>query len=183
MFDELQKRVPNFIVSLSETIAWCSAQNPISEIHESDEIKEKQALGKSGAEMSQLRSPSLRPHNLEFRNNPAERVAVVNGVAEKRAIQLKAGHRYPLALIDNLSGGKLLLYSPDDNLSDGAAQCSSKGFFDVNNIPPWDTWICFFERYLVSWVPPRLLPLASAGIDVNPEQCILWTSQIGAPSA
>lgn len=29
-------------------------------------------------------------------------------------------------------------------------------------------------NYLVAWVPQDFIPLASAGIDVNPEQCILW---------
>ena len=29
-------------------------------------------------------------------------------------------------------------------------------------------------NYLVAWVPPDFIALASGGIDVNPEQCILW---------
>jgi hypothetical protein len=28
--------------------------------------------------------------------------------------------------------------------------------------------------YLVAWVPPNFIQLASAGIAVNPEACILW---------
>jgi hypothetical protein len=34
-----------------------------------------------------------------------------------------------------------------------------------------------FEEYLVSWVPPQLLELANAGVEVNPEQCILWAPE------
>ncbi len=52
----------------------------------------------------------------------------------------------------------------------------TKGFFDVNNVPPWDTWVCYLDRYLVSWVPPVLEELASAGIRVNPEECIQWAT-------
>jgi len=69
-----------------------------------------------------------------------------------------------------------LLYAPDENLFDGAAKYSSKGFFDFNNVPPWDMWIRYLDNYLVSWVPPVLDELASAGIEVNPEQCIQWAT-------
>ena len=57
---------------------------------------------------------------------------------------------------------------------DGAAKYSSNGFFDVNNVPPWDIWVAFSEQTLVSWVPPMLLELAQKGIDANPEGCIRW---------
>jgi hypothetical protein len=125
----------------------------------------------------QLRSPSLRPSPFGYPQAPAERVQIVEAVAEKRATQLHLEHRYPLALVGDLAGGRLLKYAPSENLCDGAAQYSTKGFFDVDNIPPWDTWICFIEPYLISWVPPRLLDLANTGIDANPEQCILWARE------
>jgi len=84
-----------------------------------------------------------------------------------------------------------LAYFPDENLFDGVAEQVSKGFFDVNNIPPYDTWVWMvrnvrtFEyadgakgeteaNYLVAWVPPEFIPLARAGVDANPEGCILW---------
>jgi len=44
----------------------------------------------------------------------------------------------------------------------------------VNNVPPWDTWVAFSEKMLVSWVPPALIDVAQMGIDVNPEECIGW---------
>ncbi|MGA9980778.1 MAG: hypothetical protein WBQ08_19315 [Candidatus Sulfotelmatobacter sp.] len=96
---------------------------------------------------------------------------------------MRTERRYPSTVIPDLAGGRLLLHAPDDNLCDGAAQCSSKGFFDVDNIPPWDTWVCFSGKYLVSWVPPRLLELANQGVDTNPEQCILWAPDAGLPNA
>jgi hypothetical protein len=90
-----------------------------------------------------------------------------------------------------LCGGRLLAYFPDDNLADGIAEAESDGFFDVNNAPPYDTWVWMvrnlrkFEyadgekgemeaNYLVAWVPPDFVPLASGGVKVNPEACILW---------
>jgi hypothetical protein len=72
------------------------------------------------------------------------------------------------------TSGRLLLYCPQENLACGAAEVSSNGFFDVNNVPPWDIWVDFSEQTLVSWVPAGLLKAAQMGIDVNPEECIRW---------
>ncbi len=82
----------------------------------------------------------------------------------------------------SLEGGRLLIYFPDLDLADGAAEAESRGYFDVNNAPPWDTWIAMVmdaggdEKYpyLVSWVPREFLSAVQKGIDVNPEQCIRW---------
>jgi hypothetical protein len=75
---------------------------------------------------------------------------------------------------DTSVGGRLLLYTPSENLACGAAEASSNGFFDVNNVPPWDIWVEFSEGTLVSWVPPALTDVAQMGIYVNPEACIRW---------
>lgn len=81
------------------------------------------------------------------------------------------------------SRGRLLVYFPDANLSDGAAEVASQEFFDIYNAPPWGTWIGYFEdpggdesygSYVVAWVPEPLVPIVSSGIDVNPEECIAW---------
>lgn len=125
----------------------------------------------------QLRSPILRPSGATFASGRSEQIHVVEDVVKRRAAQLHSERRYPSSLLGSLEGGRLLLYAPDENLFDGAAQYSSKGFFDVNNVPPWDTWVCFFEQYLVSWIPPQLVELANQGIDANPEGCILWARE------
>ena len=114
-----------------------------------------------------------------FPSTEAERVRVVETVADNRAHKL--GARKDQGKFEGLADGRLLLYSPDENLFDGAAMVASNGFFDVDNIPPWDTWICFVGRYLVSWVPPQHLELANSGIEVNPEGCILWAPEAGLP--
>ena len=81
------------------------------------------------------------------------------------------------------SRGRLMVYFPDADLCDGAAELESDGFFDAYNTPPWDTWVAFFQdvggepsyyRYVIAWVPPQLVELAGRGIEVNPEQCIAW---------
>jgi hypothetical protein len=90
-----------------------------------------------------------------------------------------------------MSYGRLLLFDPDGTLSDGAASEASNGFFDVDNVPPWDTWVWYaedrdiskggwtmFASYLVAWVPPHALELVEAGIWVNPEECIRWAAAV-----
>jgi hypothetical protein len=125
----------------------------------------------------QLRSPVLDPGCTCFPSGRFQQLSVVDQLSTRRAEQLRLEHRYPVDPPLSFHDGKFLLYAPNENLFDGAAQYSSKGFFNVDNVPPWDTWVCFFGEYLVSWVPPQLLELANAGVEANPEQCILWAPE------
>jgi hypothetical protein len=82
----------------------------------------------------------------------------------------------------DLGGGRLLVYFPDVNLCYGASEDETNGFFDIDNVPAWDTWVAYFAvgnrhsngSYLISWIPPQLVELVSSGIYVNPEECIVW---------
>jgi hypothetical protein len=80
-----------------------------------------------------------------------------------------------------------MIYFPNNDLACGAAEQETAGFFDVNNVPPWDTWVTYFQdqqqnidsfdnEYLIAWIPPAFVDLANEGINVNPEQCIMWLS-------
>ena len=81
-----------------------------------------------------------------------------------------------------VAGGRLIAYSPDFNLACGVSEVETKGYFDVNNTPPWDTWVALldapnaehWESSLIAWVPPIFVPLVQAGIKVIPESCVLW---------
>lgn len=82
--------------------------------------------------------------------------------------------------------GRFMLHFPDENLTDGAAELASDGFFDVFNVPPVDTWVSWFveegrplveRRYLLCYVPSWALLSARAGIEVNPEACIVWLDE------
>lgn len=126
---------------------------------------------------AQLRSGPLKPSfNMdEFGKN--ERWAdAVEEVLAKRSQLL--GKVCPPEKAKPETEGRLLLFVPSDTLMDGAAKYSSNGFFDVNNVPPWDTWVSFSDRTLVSWVPPVLIETAQRGIDANPEACIRWVDEV-----
>jgi hypothetical protein len=155
--------VKQFKVRLAQTIFWCASR--------ADRANPATAL----------RTPELRPRLLE-----ENRSSAVNTVVCAR--QLFGGVDIRKATIPTaLGGGRLLVYFPNDDLACGAAEHETAGFFDVNNVPPWDTWVDFLEdqqpnidsfdtEYLVAWVPPELVSLADQGIAANPEQCILWLS-------
>ena len=121
----------------------------------------------------QMRTQSLRPQS-EFlsRQTVGVHEDIVEDVCERRAELLQRESRRALIDGSGQTGGKILLYAPDENLCDGAAKYTSKGFFDAHNVPPWDCWVCFDGIYLVSWVPEALVAPANAGIFVNPEHCI-----------
>ncbi len=137
---------------------------------------------------SRLRALEIAPNPFWFHERGAK--YVVESVAAKRCHAL--GHSPPWLTKEGRSNsglwpsGRLLLYSPDDNLFDGAADFSTNGFFDRDNIPPWGLWVGYiFENtgrhYLLSWIPAVLLDPAFTGIDVNPEGCIGWLDDIENP--
>jgi hypothetical protein len=109
--------------------------------------------------------------------------STVDSVVTCRSKQVEAGPGLPLP------PGRPLIYHPNAQLSDGAAQAASRGFFDVDNAPPWATWVGYFQDdtgdygpYLLSWVPVAAIPLAQAGIDVNPEQGVEAPAGMGSAS-
>ena len=152
-----------FKVRLAQTIFWCAPR--------ADRVNPA----------TSLRTPKLRPRLLEENRSQA-----VNTVVYAR--ELFGGVDIRKATIPTaLGGGRLLVYFPNNDLACGAAEQETAGFFDLNNVPPWDTWVDFFQnetanidsfdtKYLIAWVPPEFVSLANKGIDVNPEQCIMWLS-------
>jgi hypothetical protein len=128
------------------------------------------------------RTKALRPSLLH--EGPDDLVCDV-GSARQRQLQYKklsAPSKAPVT-----APGRFMVYFPDENLCDGYAELVSKGFFDVDNLPAHDTWISFFEeksrpqrssrRYLICYVPVAAIDAANAGIEGNPEACIVWLDQ------
>jgi hypothetical protein len=125
-----------------------------------------------------LRTPDLRPlppiSDLQANSSRAE---TVERLSEERAMRLKEMGQRPNPCGSVASLGRFLFYCPAENLSDGAAACLSKDFFDDENAPPWDTWVSFHDKHLVSFVPRPLGALAQLGIEVNSEESIGWTDE------
>lgn len=111
----------------------------------------------------ELRSLSLEP----IGNDWAEMVASV--VARRR--QLLSGRA-------GAQSGRLLAFFPDETCCCGGSTVETNGYFDYDNVPPWDTWVRFTiqERgpMLVAWVPEEWIKLVERGIWANPEKSLEW---------
>ena len=165
---------PAVLKALSETVAWCLSRSLQSD---------------------QLRSSHLDP-SIVLRVPPLEEVGVevwlerkhdsyqraVSAIIEKRSTLVRDLHIGDADLTLAQSKGKLLLYEPLETVTDGAAASSSRGFFDIEDAPPWDTWFLYSAGSTFSWVPETLVQNAQAGIDANPVDCIHWCDGPGCNS-
>jgi len=78
----------------------------------------------------------------------------------------------------------LLVVDPAASVFDGAAWVASNGYLDVNNVPPWDTWLLTLPphpegsrgRLVLCWVPEWAGDLVDEGIVVEPVSCLSWAT-------
>ena len=125
----------------------------------------------------QLRSPDLKPSASLGETHSEETCrALVADVIARRARLLSSRYRFEAGTGDVHSPGRLLIYAPCENVSDGASKYASKGFCDEYDAPPWDSWLHYADCELISWVPAVLIPLAQDAIDANPVACIRWAT-------
>src|SRR5262245_48858528 len=103
-----------FIARLTETIAWC------------------RDTGLPSQPRTSLRTCKPVHEDLTSQSNKVFKVCL------ERWRRLWACGKRNLSPVADLCGGRFLAYFPDDNLFDGVAEAESQGFFDVNNIPPYD---------------------------------------------
>jgi hypothetical protein len=170
----------HFMKLVAETSAWCT--------HQAD----------ANDPANSLRTLRPRPGPLMSRES---QVCSVTWERRGQLREIGLGGQEPAK---DLCGGRLLAFDADGTLSDGVANSESNGFFDDDNVPPYDTWVWFvydeayrrrmagtetadrlpaFETYLVAWVPPVFVELADYGIAINPEACILWLDEMDTPFA
>ena len=186
-------------VSLTQAVIWCSMKanpsNPKDSLR-STEIRPDWFDRLSGfvGQVVKFRAEQVRYEHVW---DKARLFAESNSfdAAKALAARLVRGTEYqgetlPLSSREDLLDGRLLIYRPDENLCDGAAESETRGFFDVDNIPPWDTWVGFYPnesdqiaRDLICYIPKVFVPLAQRGIDVNPEACINWLDTANTPEA
>jgi hypothetical protein len=79
---------------------------------------------------------------------------------------------YSTDLSGDLAGGRLLLHSPDDADSCNGSRAGSSGLLIIDDAPPWDRWIAFVYRAVVSWIPPSVLAGAEDGVWVAAMDCV-----------
>jgi hypothetical protein len=175
-YTEVEKR-------LSECIAWCRQCG--------DDLDPAHCL----------RSPDLMPwssdgkksYSRELWEGDGRQQNIVSRLCQKREVLLRANGSYPDPDKVNLMGGRLLVYYPYANVSDGASEEASNGYFDFDDAPPWDTWTWFdydaaklrgrnevsYAFYLLCWVPEECIDLAEKGILANVTECIVFAENSG----
>jgi hypothetical protein len=140
-----------------------------------------------------LRTPELEPALSDSPSFPEMELAVT-ALAQRREQLLAASGTGTPYLVQEAAEGKLLICEVSSSIWSGESEAETEGFFDVCDIPPWDTWVyCVgveqlfrsgdkLERetapVLVSWVPSELVGLVTSGINVNPYDCIYWASSV-----
>jgi hypothetical protein len=152
--------------SLSETVAWCQNRSLLR---------------------NQFRSSELAP-SASLEVPPFDELGIGLWIERKResyqlAVDAINANRSALLRDMNVevadsavaeSRGRMLLYEPLETVTDGASEAISRGFFDIEDAPPWDTWFLYSSGSIVCWVPEVMVEIAQAGISANPVDCIHW---------
>ena len=82
-----------------------------------------------------------------------------------------------------LGGGRLLVWERDSTIDDGVGEFLTKGYLDVSDMPPWDTWVTYVTPsddatvqvgYLLSWVPPVFVPSVGEAVENNAYGALYW---------
>jgi hypothetical protein len=173
---------------LAETIAWCAPRADATNPRDCLRSRELQPPG-TATEMVAHSPPELSTVFGKHTDDIAGRRAGVEQLCIARRELLRGQGRSPLAPGSDTAEGRLLVYGIDENVWDCTSESESEGFFDAEDTPPWDTWIDVQREapwtcagtaprrpgdFLLAWVPSAMIPVAEAGIDVNPVDCIFW---------
>ncbi len=156
----------NYRLRLAETIAWCLDQQLESTPRESDEIKSRREMIDRAGELMRMARRNFKGHDItkmfktpEYREasqllKEADPVSIAPLKDQLRTISLR-----PYSMFDCP-----LLLSEKINIVEDVANRRA-GLLKTSGRYPE-----------ISQVPPALEELAKAGIDVNPEKCIQWST-------
>ena len=163
---ELLEPSPLVLQALSETVAWCLRRSLQHDQFRSREL-DPSAL---------LKVPPLGESSIEvwLERKRDSYQSAINAINTNRSALVRDRNIKVAVPAMAESKGRLLLYEPLETVTDGASASSSRGFFDIEDAPPWDTWFLYSEGSIFSWVPEALVQNAQAGIDSNPVDCIHW---------
>jgi len=158
---------------LADTVAWCSRH------------------ARADDAGSSTRSLALRPPVMALPDSqplhrlldvPGEAKAALDFVCEARRRELERLGIPVLSVGSDLAGGRILLTTIDTD-SCWAATEPSNGYYDLNDLPGWDTWFLHRETdrlwgAIYCWVPAGLVELAQRGMDVIPVMSVEWARSL-----
>jgi hypothetical protein len=167
-------------------LAWPSLGRRLEELSERERSAYFQAVHESTPSTPNIRSPLLAPPSERATytyirpewQDVAEAARMVEALVERRRALLRQHRSLPAAPAASLSGGRTLACTPDENISDGTSAHASRAFFDDWDEPPWDLWLWYEDRRLLSWVPGAYLEDVEYGIEVNAVADLAWATDV-----
>lgn len=187
---------------LAETIAWCASQDWAFHPRSlQTPLAFPFNISGTGLRTHQLRPPEIEENmraifdagypqekTRELLDIESEKIEQqwrqnVERLAKERAALLQAQNIFIRQVALPLADGRILAYSPEETLSDGAAEVATDGFFDAETVPAWDTWLVYLadDHLLLSWVPNSLLKAVEVGMYVDMAECIRWAADLDTP--
>lgn len=131
-----------------------------------------------------FRSPEIKPQGALLPNAGYGKLCLANfasTITQRRKILGDLGVEY-LTAQEVMAKGLLVFCCSQQTEHDGGAELYSQGFFDMDDLPPWDTWVAVGDErlfLLVSWVPNDLIPLVYSGKAVCiRDDIIFWGSEV-----
>ncbi|HUS14596.1 MAG TPA: hypothetical protein VM536_06200 [Chloroflexia bacterium] len=203
---EQSSMLNSLVWRLAETIAWCAPRtvpaDPLMSLRNLELLPPGYRFVETDEALHRF-EPSL----------PEPMDPFAAEVAQRRAALLRESGTYPVSAARGPAGGRLLCYAPWRNLEEACEEPASGGFYDLQAIPPWDTWIallhadtvdradtttqldvfrepggpfapgtrCWYDHYIVCWVPAAFIALADAGLLTSTTACIYWADDLDAP--
>lgn len=152
--------------ALSETVAWC-----VTTSLQRDHFRSKELDPSNFLKVTPYSESSIGVW-LEAKRGSYQ--LAVDAINANRSTLVRAAN---INVVDPAvveSKGRLLLYEPLETVTDGASDSSSRGFFDIEDAPPWDTWFLYSAGSIFSWVPEAMIETAQTGIEANPVDCVHW---------
>ena len=170
---------------IAETAAWCrpraSLADPMKSLR-SEQLAPPADIWDDGP------SHPLETFNARFLAQAVARHGRVEDICKKRSEMLQEPRLAPNS--PSPKDGQIFIVDVSQSMNDGLAEWHTDGFFDVFNVPPWDTWLAYivetkpnpppvggghldFMEFLLFWAPAKFVPLAEAGRGCNAEACIL----------
>ena len=124
--------------ALSETVAWCLRRPLQQDQFRSPEL-DPSAL---------LRVPPFGESNIEvwLERKRESYQSAINAINANRSALVRDRNIKVANPAVAKSRGRLLLYEPLETVTDGASDSSSRGFFDIEDAPPWDYMVSVFRR-------------------------------------
>lgn len=112
---------------------------------------------------------------------------IFDDVLKNRAEELnKLGIKPADRLKNRLATGALLKHMLNETINDGAEEAATDGFFDVDDVPPKDTWVemvvgdpkDYRESFIIAWIPREYIFTAGRGISEDPIDINNWVDRV-----